>query len=120
MILKRRKLEAQPRAPCASSFLSSSAVGQTFTPMPIPSVWTDAIKTKDCLSIIIFLRSGVRPKDVLFLRVLEGGRELKLSIICPQQFYDMSMLQKNGSHMRRQTPPLSVSKIQNSSVLACS
>lgn len=40
-----------------------------------------------------FYRRGSIPKT-FYLRVLEGGGELKLSIIWPQPFYNMSMLQK--------------------------
>lgn len=45
-----------------------------------------------CFSTIL-LPSGVHPKDVLSA-CTRGRRELKLSIIWPQPFYNMSMLQK--------------------------
>lgn len=68
--------------------------GQTFTPHAIQSVWTDPDSTINCLSVAILLPSGVRPKDVLTTRVLEGGRELEITILWPKPFYDMKTLHK--------------------------
>lgn len=71
-----------------------SVVGQTFSPMSIQSVWTESVSTTECLTVAILLPSGVRPKDVLSVRVLDGGRELEISIMWPNELYNISVLHK--------------------------
>lgn len=75
---KKPKMELQEKGPIISTNRTITANGKPFTIMPIQSVWTDHVTTEDCLSVAILLPFSVRPRDVLSLRVMEGGRELEI------------------------------------------
>lgn len=62
--------------------------------MAIQSVCTDPVTTTGYLFVAILLTSGVLRKGFLFLRVLDSGRELEISIVLLQPFHDMIMLHK--------------------------
>lgn len=64
------------------------------TPMALQSVWSDPLTTRECISVEILLSPGVLPKDVLSVRVFDGGLGFEISIVWVKQFYDMSHLHK--------------------------
>lgn len=80
-----------------------------FCPLNIHSVWNEPGTTTRMITVAIILPSGIGPGD-FSLRVVEGGRELELTVQWPNPLTDLDTMHKkwllsNGlDHMERYHP----------------